>query len=70
MVGNEDRLSCNSVCPSIPIQLGNTYFFIDFYVLPINDTEMVLGIQWLKTLGRIIAVYSTFTNHHSQDTNL
>lgn len=28
--------------------------FIDFYVLGINDYDVVIGIQWLKLLGQIV----------------
>lgn len=34
IVGNGDKLQCNSFCYNALVTLGNTQFFIDFYVLP------------------------------------
>lgn len=53
MVGNGDKLQCTSSCTNVSVQLGNNQFHIDFYVLPISGADVVLGIQWLKTLGPI-----------------
>lgn len=61
MVGNGDKLLCNSSCTNFPIQLGNTQFLIDFYVLPINGADLVLGIQWLKMLGPTVTNYNSLS---------
>lgn len=31
------------------------------FVLPFSEAEMVLGIQWLKTLGSILTNYESLT---------
>lgn len=54
MVGNGDKLRCNTFCSNLPVTLGKTQFLIDFYVLPISRADVILGIQWLKTLGPIV----------------
>jgi hypothetical protein len=30
------------------------HFIIDLYVLPLDDFNIVLGVQWLHTLGPIV----------------
>jgi len=37
-----------------PATIGTKRFVIDLYVLPLGDYELVLGCQWLKTLGPIL----------------
>lgn len=61
MVGNGDRLHCNSYRFSIPICLGTIKFLVDLYILPISGAEVVLGIQSLKTLGSIVTDYGNLT---------
>lgn len=61
MVGNGDKLICISSCSQVPVKLGNTQFLIDFYILPISGADIILGIQWLKTLGPIITCYASLS---------
>ena len=34
---------------------------IDLYVLPLTGHDVVLGIAWLRTVGRVITNYSRMT---------
>lgn len=61
MVGNGESLSCTSYCPNVPVSLGSSLFHIDLYILPISGAEIVLGIQWLRTLGPILTNYDSLT---------
>lgn len=51
MVGNGNKVQCSRFYYNVPVALGNTQLFTDFYVLPINGADVVLDIQWLKTLS-------------------
>lgn len=57
LVGNGQALSCDGYCPQVSIQLGSELFRIDFYILNIQESDIVLGVQWLKLLGSIIVEY-------------
>lgn len=35
-----------------------TLICVDLFLLPMDGTKVVLGIQWLKTLGKITTDYS------------
>lgn len=59
LVGNGDRLSCSNYCPNVPVYFSSTKFLTDLYILPISGTDVVLGIQWLKTLGPIVTDYAS-----------
>jgi hypothetical protein len=58
MVGNGPHIHCAGFCPNTPINLQNTPFHIPFYLFPIEGADVVLGMQWLRTLGKIDADFS------------
>jgi len=66
MVGNEAFIICQGICPSINIALQNTTFIIPLYLLPIEGVYVILGIDWLRTLGSTTTNFSipniTFTH--------
>jgi hypothetical protein len=41
------------------IKLGNYTMRDTFYVVDLSDTDVVLGVQWLITLGKITTNYQT-----------
>lgn len=48
-----------SICSQAPVVLETHTFLINFYVLQLSKVEIVLEIQWLKTLGPITTDYSS-----------
>ncbi|WVZ18571.1 hypothetical protein V8G54_005893 [Vigna mungo] len=61
MVGNGSVIECHQICPVVPISIQGHIFTVDLHVLPISGADVVLGIQWLKTLGPIVTDYSQMT---------
>lgn len=57
-VGNGENLKCEGVCRNVPITMQGHRFLVDLYLLPIFGTEVVLGVQWLASLGPIIFDYA------------
>jgi hypothetical protein len=53
-VANGDRIACTGLCPAVPISFGSERFVIDMFIIPLGGCEMVLGCQWLRTLGPIL----------------
>lgn len=49
------------MCENISITIQDIPFSIDLYVLPISSTKIILGVQWLKSLGPILTDYNTLT---------
>jgi hypothetical protein len=43
----------------LEIKLGNYTVRDTFYVVDLSDTDVVLGVQWLITLGKITTNYQT-----------
>jgi hypothetical protein len=45
-------MSCTKWTPKLTITMGNYSMTDDFFVVDIPDTNVVLGIQWLYSIGR------------------
>jgi hypothetical protein len=43
-----------SVCPNVKFFIDSKEFVLDLFVIPLAGYEMVLGVQWLRTLGPIL----------------
>ena len=60
-VGNGKELQCQQTCSNVEVTIQQHPFVIDFHVLPICGADLVLGVQWLKTLGPVLTNYTTLT---------
>ena len=54
MVGNDQYLECTSLCEAVSIDIQDNSFTLHLYILPIFGTNIVFGVQWLKTLGPVL----------------
>lgn len=52
-VADGNRLECTSVCKDLQWSLRGTTFHTEVLLLPLGNCDMVLGVQWLETLGVI-----------------
>jgi hypothetical protein len=52
-------MECLDRVPDLEIKLGNYTVRDTFYVVDLYDTDVVLGVQWLITLGKITTNYQT-----------
>jgi predicted aspartyl protease len=55
MVGNGDHLKCAGMCKNVPLSVAEHTFSVSLYVLPIQGADIVLGVQWLQTLGPFVS---------------
>jgi hypothetical protein len=53
-VANGDRLASPSKTTAQSVQIRGEAFDLDLYVLPLGEYDMVLGVQWLGTLGPVL----------------
>ncbi|WKA00247.1 hypothetical protein VitviT2T_018626 [Vitis vinifera] len=53
-VANGERLSCKGKYEKLTVNLQGNEFHLDFFSVPLNGLDMVLGIQWLETLGSVV----------------
>jgi hypothetical protein len=54
-------MSCLDMIPDLEVKLGNYTLTDTFYVVDLSDTDAVLGVQWLYSLGEIGFNYQTLT---------
>ena len=61
-------MQCEGKCVDVLVQIRDLQFVITFYILPTQGADMVLGVQWLQSLGPITIDYSAlsmvFSHNH------
>lgn len=53
-VANGERVSCPGVLRQAPFVIGDDLFHADLFVMPLAGYDLVLGTQWLATLGPVL----------------
>jgi hypothetical protein len=53
-VANGERIRCLGVIRQAPISIDGEQFLVDLFVMPLAGYDLVLGTQWLVTLGQIV----------------
>ena len=54
VVANGERVSCPVVIRAAPVTIAGVNFAIDLFVMPLAGFDVVLGTQWLATLGPVV----------------
>lgn len=70
MVGNGQHLDCSYLCKAVTIDIQATLFTMDLHVLPIVSADIVLGVQWLQSLGPVLTDYNTLRMQFFHDGQL
>ena len=52
-------MECTKWIPKLHITLGNYNLSDDFFVVDVPDTNIVLGVQWLYSIGKYSTDYRT-----------
>ncbi|XP_015158625.1 uncharacterized protein [Solanum tuberosum] len=60
-VADGRKVQTASICRNLQWLLQGTIFSSDFLLLPLGNIDVVLGVQWLNTLGRILFDFSKRT---------
>jgi hypothetical protein len=60
-VANGETLLCTGKCNSVSIRVQGTTITADFYLLPLGGCNIVLGVDWLRSLGPVLWDFSCLT---------
>lgn len=60
-MGNWQFLVCDKKCVRVELVLQGTHFEVDLFVLPIWGLDVVLGMQWLRTLSPCVHDHDALT---------
>jgi hypothetical protein len=61
IVANDERVHSSGCCKDLPITIGDELFTLDYFGLTLGSHEMVLGVQWLESLGPILWDFTACT---------
>jgi hypothetical protein len=53
-MANDDQVASANIYKDIRFSIGSEEFVMDFIDIPLADFDMVLGVQWLRTLDLIL----------------
>lgn len=51
MVINRGKIACKGTCHNVKLSMDHYTLKSDMYALPLGGCDIVLGVQWLKTLS-------------------
>jgi hypothetical protein len=60
-VANGERVPCPGVIRRAPLSINDCTFAVDLFVMPLAGYDVVLGTQWMETLGRLTWDFSAGT---------
>lgn len=61
VVANNEKIECTGQCRGLTLTIQGIPITADYYVLPVAACQVVLGVQWLETLGPIEMDYKYLT---------
>nr|GLL22190.1 uncharacterized protein LOC109155092 [Ipomoea trifida] len=61
VVANGDSLSSTCLCEQVLVSKGSDSFLVNLFQIPLVGFDLVLGIQWLSTLGPIWWDFNSLT---------
>lgn len=60
-LGDGHRIWTAGLCSKIHFQMGDIQMKVDAYILDLGGVDAILGMAWLRTLGKIMVDYREMT---------
>ncbi|KAK9189481.1 hypothetical protein WN943_018078 [Citrus x changshan-huyou] len=60
-VANQEQIECKGLCQALTISIQGKSITADFFVLLVAACHLILGVQWLETIGPIEMDYKQLT---------
>ncbi|XP_042016185.1 uncharacterized protein LOC121764193 [Salvia splendens] len=58
IVGNGEALLCSHISKQTKLVIQGTIFLVDLHILPVHGPDVILGMDWLESLGPITADFA------------
>ncbi|XP_041994863.1 uncharacterized protein LOC121744871 [Salvia splendens] len=58
IVGNGEALLCSHVSRRTALEMQGSTFFVDLHILPVHGPDIILGMDWLESLGKVAADFA------------
>jgi Reverse transcriptase (RNA-dependent DNA polymerase)/Retroviral aspartyl protease len=68
-VGNGEALQCTAYCQAVSLYIQSHLFTTYLFILDLEGSDVVLGVQWLETLGPILTDWSQLTMEFTYNGN-
>ncbi|MCI08622.1 enzymatic polyprotein, partial [Trifolium medium] len=65
-LGDGHKVLTMGVCEGVKVKIGGCDVMVDALVLELGSMDMVLGVSWLSTLGKVIMDWKTLTMQFDQ----
>ncbi|KAL0297786.1 UNVERIFIED_CONTAM: Retrovirus-related Pol polyprotein from transposon.6 [Sesamum radiatum] len=69
LIGNGAALHCSGVCHDVSLLLQSHNFSVSLYVILIFGADIVLGVQWLNSLGPFLSDFSVPSTQFAHNGN-
>ena len=69
MVASGEFINCKGCCPKQRLMVEGLEIEPDLYVVPLGDSDIILGVQWLQPLGDVFMNFEQMTCKFSYQGN-
>ncbi|MCH82079.1 enzymatic polyprotein, partial [Trifolium medium] len=69
-LGDGHKIVSNGLCKEVKIQLGTIEVMVDAWVLELGGLDMVMGVAWLSTLGKVVMDWKSLSMQFVYDNQL
>jgi hypothetical protein len=67
MISNGGSMKCGGRCENVRIQIGQYHLKSHMFATDMGGCEIVLGVEWLHTLGPIVMDFKYLTMQFQQE---
>jgi hypothetical protein len=67
MIANGGSMKCRWCCENVCLQIGDYYLKYHMFVIEMGGCEIVLGVDWLRSLGPILMDFNELNMQFDQD---
>jgi hypothetical protein len=67
MIANGGSMKCGGCCENVCLQIGDYHLKSHMFAIDMGSCDIVLGVEWLRTLGPILMDFKELTMQFNQE---